>query len=526
MRPGLRSNEPPDGTEAESKFSYSSPDLEEEYHPPAKRRGQTAKRGQTRGAKRGGHAGSPVGREQRAQRDEQQVPSDDDHQLPDAKIEFELDSGENVILPNIYNFHELGVEWGRGRADEVLASLSLPKNNRPSSNGLFEAQALQSAYQLDKTMLCIVLKCSRHVLDEALLEGPLAREPNAYTNYQTYSVASTTTKIPPKGVSEGFPKRNVIVGNTWSTFQEEEKRIFSPDIFERLCVTTSEAYALTQTPRGIAPMTLEAPSEVTVQNKSDLKPLTDDELTRYVPIFKELVNLSKVSGDLREGRLWRHSGKSRSKTREQLMKLEITKVVRQLNVHFPLLVACWNPTTSTNQALFQDEHTSCKRWALMEKKVHLLERFSFEATKAPEHLRVKPGLPKTQSEAGARQALKRSELTKALNSLITPFLQGGVNILADAHPKVPNLKEGFAKKSFRGQVKLMFHRTPDSLVSDVMIAKGPSALSNDEVQIWLDDIHAKRYTIIQVKNDRKKGKNKAEDNLTKDEKELDDNDQA
>lgn len=71
-----------------------------------------------------------------------------------------------VELPTKETFHALGLEWGQARADEVLAAMKTYKT--PSSDGLFEAQALQAQYNLDKTMLCITMRCSRRALDEAL----------------------------------------------------------------------------------------------------------------------------------------------------------------------------------------------------------------------------------------------------------------------------------------------------------------------------------------------------------------------
>lgn len=49
-----------------------------------------------------------------------------------------------------------------------------------------------------------------------------------------------------------------------------------------------------------------------------------------------------------------------------------------------------------------------------------------------------------------------------------------------------------------------------------MIAKGPSRLSNEEVQLWLDDINSKRYTII------KSARRGRDDGLTEAEAALDD----
>lgn len=152
--------------------------------------------------------------------------------------------------------------------------------------------------------------------------------------------------VPAKGVSEGFGERNAVVGNTWSTYLEDEQKVFSPELFERLCITTSEAYALTQTPRGIPSLAHQDPPDAPAQPKTSFKPLSDEEVTTYVPIFKRLVNLNKVSGDLHEGRLWRHSAKFRCRSREQLMKLEISKVVRQVR-HLTL---SHSPILSNNQS--------------------------------------------------------------------------------------------------------------------------------------------------------------------------------
>ncbi|EGG08245.1 uncharacterized protein MELLADRAFT_105257 [Melampsora larici-populina 98AG31] len=416
----------------------------------------------------------------------------DDDEAHDSEIihaAHEPTDTKSELTPNLSNYRELGNEWGLARAEKYLGNLKLPKNNRLSGNGLFEAQSLQAAYKTHKTMLCIALKVSRRVLDEALLEGPLAREPNMYNNYQTYSKVATSTKMPPKGVSQGFRERNEIVGSTWSTYVDEEQEVFTPRLFERLCVATSEAYALTKTPLGI-------PSSVAVQEAptnactSGLEPLTPEELETYVPVFERLVDKQKVSRDLHQGQLWRHSSKTTNRTTEHLMKLEISRVVRQLNVlmhhfnlQFHLIIACWNPATSTARALFQEEHTSCERWVALQQKKHLLEYFTFESTKAPRHLRAQPKEPKPQTESAARQTAKRSELAKSLNDLIVPYLRGGPQGRGDAHPKCLNLGEAFKKKTYRGDVALTFNRTSNSQVTDEMISKGPSSLTNDEISV-------------------------------------------
>ncbi|EGG04808.1 uncharacterized protein MELLADRAFT_88567 [Melampsora larici-populina 98AG31] len=451
--------------------------------------------------------------------------SNDEDFTVDIEEEIETDlnpeeptNTQTDVTPTISNYRKLGMEWGIARAEQYLADLKLPKNNRPSSNGLFEAQGLQSAYETDKTMLCIVLKVSRRVLDEALLEGPLACKPNMYTNYQTYSNVATKTAMPPKGVSLGFQERNRLVGSTWSTYVDEEQAVFKPQYFERLCVATSEAYALTTTPLGIS-------ASVAVQHNTP-PPVSNPSPSKKSKLMSQSLNA------------WSTYRKSHAtSTREDFGgTLEISRVVRQLNIlknhfnlNFHLLMACWNPATTTARALFQVEHTSCNRWARQQEKQHLLEKFTFESTRAPQHLRTQRPDSKPQTDSAARQAEKRSELAKALNGLIVPYLCGGYQGKGDAHPKCPNLREAFATKTFRGDVALSFNRTLNSQVTDLMISKGPGCLTNDEVEAWFNDIQSKRYTVIidetntKKKTNEKKRKRKNRHTLTAEEAALDDN---
>ncbi|EGG01061.1 uncharacterized protein MELLADRAFT_92813 [Melampsora larici-populina 98AG31] len=424
----------------------------------------------------------------------------------------------HALTPNLSNYRQLGLQWGQVYADERLATLGVPKTNRPSASGVFEAQSLQNQYNLHKTMLCIALKCSRKVMDEVLLEGPLAREPNMYTNYQTYSVTATKTTMPGKAVSDGFGEQNTTVGTTWSTYNKDKQAVFTPRLFEPLCIATSEAYSLTQTPMGIPAAPLlkeEAPTAVTSSTPSQpgLTPLSKEELEQYVPIFKRLVNLHKVSLDIHEGRLWRHCGKSKNQSLEKLRMHEISKVVHQLhllknhfNLHFHLLLGCWTPGLPIKRALFQDEYSSSPRWVRMQQKTHVLECFTFEVTKAPEHLRQKKNEPKPLSAAAARQSQLRADLALELNNLIAPHLRGGYTGRGDAHPKVSDLQEAFKKKEFRGSVFLTFKRAEGSQVTDLMLEKGPSSLTNNEVELWLEDIRSNKYTIVKVDKETKKRK--------------------
>ncbi|EGF98828.1 uncharacterized protein MELLADRAFT_95386 [Melampsora larici-populina 98AG31] len=239
--------------------------------------------------------------------------------------------------------------------------------------------------------------------------------------------------VPPKGQSNGFKQRNRIVGNAWTSYSEEEKDIFYPRLFENLI------QALVKDGDPIITPALTA-SDQTEPTEATTDALTEAEKNQYLPIFNRLVNKKSVARDFKHGRLCRHSRKG-----HQLEKVgidEIKKLVEQLHIinskfhfHFHLLVAAWNPNTSQTRALYQEEFTSCERWAVhARKELHLLERFAVECTQAP----PKSQKNAKQAEYSKHQASLRKELNTSLNDLIHAHLPGGHQIKSDAHPQGPN----------------------------------------------------------------------------------------
>lgn len=129
--------------------------------------------------------------------------------------------------------------------------------------------------------------------------------------------------MPPKGQSDGFKQRNQIVGNAWTSYSEEEQAIFVPSLFERLVqVVMTENNETHSHPPPPPPSTSNTPIP------DEMKALTSEEKIRYIPIFKNLVNLTCVARDFKHGRLCRHSGKSH--LIEKVGKEEIKKIVQQV----------------------------------------------------------------------------------------------------------------------------------------------------------------------------------------------------
>lgn len=81
------------------------------------------------------------------------------------------------------------------------------------------------------------------------------------------------------------------------------------------------------------------------------------------------------------------------------------------------------------RALYQDEFTSCERWAEQTRsELHLLERFALGSTQAPS-TSIKLKTKRTEASGTAQDNL-RKELIKRLNGLIGQFTSSTIPFFA------------------------------------------------------------------------------------------------
>lgn len=129
--------------------------------------------------------------------------------------------------------------------------------------------------------------------------------------------------VPPKGVSAGFNDRNKRVGQAWSNYSDDEQKIFTPPLFEPLICEVMGDHSGPLMPNA-------APTSTTgeIEQIDSTDKLTPEEKEKYIPIFKELVNMKSIVRDFKHGRLCRHSGNGH--LREKVGVEEINKVVEQV----------------------------------------------------------------------------------------------------------------------------------------------------------------------------------------------------
>lgn len=88
--------------------------------------------------------------------------------------------------------------------------------------------------------------------------------------------------MPPRNQSDGFTERNQHLGGHWSDLNPTHKDIYHEDIFYQL---------------GYLACGWQLPPQ-----EPGVVPLTDEAISKYLPIFKEIVNLEKVARDLGKGK--------------------------------------------------------------------------------------------------------------------------------------------------------------------------------------------------------------------------------
>ncbi|KAH9807276.1 hypothetical protein DFH28DRAFT_1039601 [Melampsora americana] len=427
--------------------------------------------------------------------DTSQEDSEDDANEDDDSDEEEDNTNKdlnNIVVPTLDNYATVGVDWTDAYLDKLLARRKIGSNNRPSQDILLEAQALQDTFHRSLKMLSLAGHVSYPTMRAALFLGPTQRATTAYDTYRAYSKKNTKeTPMPPRNTRPGFAPRNKIIGRIWTSLETQQKAIFHPPFFKRL------AKAVLQPDSDHA-----STSEANVQGNLDDDPLNPSNLSSYIPIFRELVNMPKVERHFERGSL----GIPQSAQSEKKGRDEVGKVVKQLHglhaqfqIEFHLLVSSFTPKTKLAKALWMEEYTSCDRWAqLVKSEHHLLENFAKEATQCPRDVFKKKKTPNARPPTATEQTRLRQELTSRLNQLVEIQLPYPPRPNVDIHPKGPKCDILLEKKKFLQSVKLKVHRTQDCQITDEMLERGaaPATMTLGDVRLWLKEIKEKRYTVV------------------------------
>ncbi|KAH9809742.1 hypothetical protein DFH28DRAFT_882828, partial [Melampsora americana] len=216
--------------------------------------------------------------------------------------------------------------------------------------------------------------------------------------------------------------------------------------------------------------------------------------------FEQLVNIRKVKDELALSRNINQIAKFQEKGIRQMEHIHSTLQAahKTYGVHYHLLAASWNPSTTNAYAGWRKEFSSDPIYlTTFSFGNHILERFD----------RFVTGRNTTRQSKNAAVPLNdqlRKDFTLRLNQLVLDHLKNVNHKLlkprVHIHPKKKHCDVRLRTTDFPGGIRLAIHQTSDSKVTPEMLSAGPAAIMNDKslMQTWYEDILARRYTVVMV----------------------------
>ncbi|KAH9812308.1 hypothetical protein DFH28DRAFT_1084474 [Melampsora americana] len=218
----------------------------------------------------------------------------------------------------------------------------------------------------------------------------------------------------------------------------------------------------------------------------------------YLPVFERLVNVKKVKDKLALSRRPDQRAKYQQKAIAQIQPIHssLQAAHKSYGMHYHLMASSWNPTTSNPTAGWCKEFSPDPVYlSSFSSPHHLLERFN----------RDLPGQKSKDTDIRANDQ-PRKDFTAALNELVAKHLLE-VNTKkiwprVHIHPKKGHCDVQLQSIAFPNDIPLVVHQTSDLKVTAEMLAAGPAAIMHDKekMQVWHQDILARRYTVICVKD--------------------------
>ncbi|KAG0139281.1 hypothetical protein CROQUDRAFT_54955, partial [Cronartium quercuum f. sp. fusiforme G11] len=287
-----------------------------------------------------------------------------------------------MFLPIINNYTTFCSDWTDAYLDKLIAHCKKVSNNHPPPEVLFEAQALQNQHNCNKKLLSLFGNVNLSTLEDHFT--------SIHLSHYAFRVLMGFFTVPAQRTVEVFPECNKEVGNSWSSLDARHQTVFQPVLFQRL----AQGVTYPNSPPLPPPHNENDPC-----NPLDLKP--------YIPIFTNLVNLSKVACDLNGNCLGKKNINYELKGQQEIWKLvrQLKTIHNLFHIEFHSLVASFNATTKKKRALWMEEHTSCDEWAQHAlTNIKWLESFAKVVTKSPIETERKDQ-PKKKAKGPTAQAL-------------------------------------------------------------------------------------------------------------------------
>ncbi|EGF98018.1 uncharacterized protein MELLADRAFT_96238 [Melampsora larici-populina 98AG31] len=193
-------------------------------------------------------------------------------------------------LPSVTNYKSVIDEWPLPRI-AVVDRQQKKKQNVVPPQILTEAQAIQTLYKQQKSLLAIMGNVSMFTLDKALGELGGRRRPSGYQIFLKYSNEIRPERMPKKGGEKGIlANRNRILGAKWTALPLRHREVFSPPVFYALSgLTYSKAVSKDNEDMD------DSEDEAEVQEAIQTFEFEPGERAEFEALYDELVWKAKVA---------------------------------------------------------------------------------------------------------------------------------------------------------------------------------------------------------------------------------------
>ncbi|KAI9616669.1 hypothetical protein KEM48_005085 [Puccinia striiformis f. sp. tritici PST-130] len=284
-----------------------------------------------------------------------------------------------------------------------------------------------------------------------------------------FFLISGQTPVPPKGCSEGWEERNVILGEAYDDLSKVEKEVFGPKIFQFF----SKIPCYFEDPEG------EDDGDETVK-------LTQEEDECYRPLYEKLVNKEKIKFVLSQGTVTHNKTSNAFKQASshfRRLNSELFTIANLYNSTYYILTSSRAPGVNS----FCHEYSNDVGWlAITKSKWASKETFEAysQAREIQEVLEKATGVSIVK-KVRATDALK-GKLRAALNRTLAEACGTPVEGTTFPKTKDPASKLGLG---------LQIVQSEQSKLSADSLVKGYEAMNTDGKRKWLEDIESGAFKI-------------------------------
>ncbi|KAH9810784.1 hypothetical protein DFH28DRAFT_902084 [Melampsora americana] len=390
-----------------------------------------------------------------------------------------------LIEINLQNYHEAKKDWPLGRIQAQLAKQK-SSNHQLSAAVIAEGQAVLE--QLDHTLHMIAMvsgvgikKLKRSL---GLLGGTHGENP--WHRWLSFSIEANKIPMPPRGdpdASARLTARNQANSETYKALDDDEYEVFTSRVFYALGgYPDYSAITITEDDGVFGDASILIP---------EIPKLSDEEESRYRPIYEKLVDMKKVD---RDRNLNTPTTSARQEEKRSLQSIK--KIGQQASNHqlFGIdyyLIACSNNGSGDGWCREYTTRDELSQW--VESKAQLQTIFPLYCQHGSTFTEIQAvvaanKVSKSQNTSNNQSDKDKKDLRAKLNAMLQSVLgenpRQGFPCVADPLTAIKDRK-----------IRVTIERDVDSEMTDEEFMKGFNLMDAKARRHWLSDIKTNKFKV-------------------------------